>query len=106
MREGQHLCRDVELTKSGGIEDHIHVVSGVSPDVSIDSMINKVKKESAKAVRRKYPGRRGFKWQIGYACFSINPFDMENLINYVKNQKEHHRNSTHIGSREPHLFSS
>ena len=30
-------------------------------------------------------------WQVGYGAFTYNVRDKQMIINYVKNQKEHHK---------------
>ena len=35
-----------------------------------------------------------FYWQDGYGAFSVNPSDVEIVINYIANQKEHHSKKT------------
>jgi hypothetical protein len=35
-----------------------------------------------------------FKWQIGYSGFTLAPFDLTAVKNYVANQKEHHDQNT------------
>lgn len=31
-----------------------------------------------------------FYWQNGYGAFSVNPAEVDVVINYIKNQKAHH----------------
>ena len=31
-----------------------------------------------------------FYWQDGYGAFSVNPAEIEKVINYIANQKQHH----------------
>ncbi len=33
----------------------------------------------------------GFYWQDGYAVFSVNPSEVEYVVDYIANQAEHHR---------------
>ena len=32
-----------------------------------------------------------FYWQNGYGSFSVNPREVDKVVDYIKNQKEHHR---------------
>lgn len=32
-----------------------------------------------------------FYWQDGYGAFSVNPSEVDLVINYIANQKEHHK---------------
>ena len=86
----QFSLNDGTAITIGGIEDHVHILGGIRPEVSVDSLIKSVKKDSAKAVRKRFVHRRKFKWQVGYTCFTTNPFDMGELIAYIENQREHH----------------
>jgi hypothetical protein len=31
-----------------------------------------------------------FYWQAGYGAFSVKPKDVDRLIQYIRNQREHH----------------
>ena len=35
-----------------------------------------------------------FAWQAGYAAFSVSESVAEKTLNYIKNQKEHHKRVT------------
>jgi hypothetical protein len=37
---------------------------------------------------------RQFYWQHGYGIFSVNPTEIEAVVNYINNQREHHRSKT------------
>jgi len=37
---------------------------------------------------------RKFYWQDGYGIFSINPSEIEIVVEYIKKQEEHHRKRT------------
>jgi len=37
---------------------------------------------------------KNFYWQNGYGAFSVNPAGIDTVINYITNQKEHHRKKT------------
>ena len=32
-----------------------------------------------------------FYWQSGYGAFSVNPTEVETVISYIEDQKEHHK---------------
>ncbi len=34
---------------------------------------------------------KSFYWQDGYGAFSVNPAEVDVVINYIANQKEHHK---------------
>jgi len=48
-----------------------------------------VKTGSCAAVREKF-GTDAFRWQRGYAAFTVAPHDMRDVLDYVANQKARH----------------
>lgn len=79
------------IIQLGGVEDHMHAVCGLQPTVAPSDFVDRIKSESAGAVRRCFKDRKSFKWQVGYGCFSLNAHDFDRVVSYVANQKEHHR---------------
>ncbi len=75
----------------GGVEDHIHIITHVHPTVAVAYLIKDVKLASSDYIKAKniFPGFNG--WQDGYGAFTYAISAKDNLIEYVKNQKEHHR---------------
>jgi len=37
---------------------------------------------------------RGFEWQDGYGAFTVSTSQVSEVIDYIKNQREHHRKKT------------
>jgi hypothetical protein len=37
-----------------------------------------------------------FRWQEGYGAFSYSRSQISNVVNYIENQEEHHRNKTFL----------
>lgn len=37
---------------------------------------------------------KNFYWQDGYGAFSVNPAEIDVVIHYIENQKEHHSTKT------------
>ena len=40
------------------------------------------------------PKYSSFYWQDGYGIFSVNPSEIQIVINYIKNQANHHNKKT------------
>ena len=53
-------------------------------------LVEEVKSHSSKWVKTKGEAYRNFYWQNGYGAFSVNPAEVDVVINYIANQKEHH----------------
>ncbi len=49
-----------------------------------------IKRTSTKWIREKGDKYQTFSWQGGYGAFSVAYSQLETLIRYIDNQKEHH----------------
>ena len=72
----------------GGTENHVHLLLGVPPTITIAEAVQKLKANSSR-----WMGEHGidFPWQEGYGAFSVSPSLLEIVQQYIRNQKEHHR---------------
>ncbi len=75
----------------GGYTDHIHILCMLSKKIALMKLIEEIKSHSSKWIKTKGSGYENFYWQDGYGAFSVNPFDVDRVINYIGTQKEHHR---------------
>jgi putative transposase len=76
----------------GGVEDHVHMIAGFDPAKSISSIVGKLKQSSTVWIRERHQPR--FRWQRGFAAFSVSPQRLAAGIRYVERQEEHHRKRT------------
>jgi len=79
------------LYRIGGISDHIHIVTHLHPLISLASVVKDIKLASAAYIKNNnlFPSFAG--WQDGYGAFTYAFNDKDKLIEYVKNQEEHHK---------------
>ena len=85
----------------GGMEEHIHLVVSIPPVLSIADFVKQIKGSSAHYLNSAFvTDSDKFGWQEGYGVFSLGGKQLEQAVNYVKNQKEHHRQGTAIASLE------
>ena len=75
----------------GGIEDHVHLVLGIPPKLSVSRAVQLLKGGSSIWIHKTFPNLARFEWQDGYGAFSISKLQLPEVIEYVKNQREHHR---------------
>lgn len=54
-------------------------------------LLEEVKKRSSKWVKTKGAKYASFYWQDGYGIFSVNPYEVDKVIDYVNNQEERHK---------------
>ena len=53
--------------------------------------MEEIKKQSSKWIKTKEDKYASFYWQDGYGIFSVNPTEIETVVKYILNQKEHHK---------------
>lgn len=80
--------------KIGGYTDHVHVLCMLSTKIALMKLLEQIKSHSSKWMKTKSEDLIGFYWQDGYGAFSVNPTDVDRVIAYITNQKEHHKKIT------------
>jgi len=75
----------------GGMEDHMHLLLSLPPTMAIAKAMQLIKGGSSKWTHENFPERRLFAWQEKYGAFSVRVSQLETTIQYIKDQKEHHR---------------
>jgi len=78
------------------MEDHIHILTHVHPTLAVSSLIKDIKLSSNKFIKAEkiFPEFGG--WQDGYGGFTESIKAKDRLINYIKNQEEHHKKVSYI----------
>lgn len=74
-----------------GVSDHVHMPVRLPADVSLAECLRLVKANSSKWVHEKWPERRDFAWQIGYAAFTVSLSQRDRVYQYIRDQEAHHR---------------
>ena len=74
-----------------GVEDHLHIATHIHPTVALSPLIKDIKLASISFVKENNLFRNFAGWQDGYAAFTISYRDKDMLINYIKDQEEHHK---------------
>jgi len=89
-------CRDLgaEVVHVGGVADHVHIVTMLPRTVSQAQVVEQIKKASSKWIKALDARYHGFFWQRGYGAFSVSPSQLDNVLQYIEEQQEHHRTRT------------
>ncbi len=74
-----------------GMPDHLHIVIGMRPTQSLSDLMQDIKGSSSKWINDNRLVAGKFQWQESYSAFSYGKSQLPILIEYVKNQKEHHK---------------
>ncbi len=78
----------------GGYTDHIHILCMLSKKLALMKLLEEIKSNSSKWIKTKDNVYSNFYWQDGYGAFSVNPAEVDKVVAYIANQKEHHRKKT------------
>jgi REP element-mobilizing transposase RayT len=80
----------------GGVEDHIHLVASVPPKIALSDFIGQLKGNSSHFVNHELSLPYQFGWQRGYGIVSFGGKQLDIVVKYVKNQRQHHLEGTVI----------
>jgi REP element-mobilizing transposase RayT len=79
------------LYRINGVEDHIHILTDLHPTVALADLIKTIKVASNQWMKE-HGGFPDFdSWAEGYAALTYAYRDKDMIINYIKKQKEHHK---------------
>lgn len=86
--------KEQKMIAIGGMPDHIHLLIGIKPSCCLSDLVREIKKSSNEFVNEKRYSKFKFQWQEGYGAFSYSHSSLDDVIAYVRNQKEHHKKKT------------
>jgi putative transposase len=75
----------------GGIDDHVHILSGIPPRIAVSDMLRALKSSSSKWINDNRHCSGGFHWQRGFAAFTVSRSNMPDVAAYIARQEERHR---------------
>jgi REP element-mobilizing transposase RayT len=79
-----------------GVPDHVHILIGMRPTQSLSELMQAIKGGSSIWINQKGLVKGRFSWQEGYGAFSYSKSHVDSIINYIRNQKDHHQRKTFI----------
>ncbi|WP_291103163.1 MULTISPECIES: IS200/IS605 family transposase [unclassified Flavobacterium] len=86
--------REQKLLAIFAMPDHVHILVGMKPNISISDLVRDIKAGSSKFINDSKWINGKFNWQEGYGAFSYSKSNMDNVIKYILNQEEHHKKET------------
>lgn len=78
----------------GGIDNHAHALIMAKPLHSPSQIAQWLKGESSKWIHDTFSELKEFAWQDGFGVFSVSKSNVEDVVDYIKNQREHHKNKS------------
>ena len=82
---------DQKLIRINGMPDHCHLLVRLRPSMAPSRFIQTVKANSSAWINKNGYFKHKFSWQVGGGFFSVSERNVDQLIYYIENQKEHHR---------------
>ncbi len=73
-----------------GPGDHVHALFTLGKNVAISDVVEDLKRNSSKWIKRMGPDYQGFYWQRGYGVFSVSFSNLGGAKKYIQNQEKHH----------------
>jgi len=74
-----------------GIHNHIHFFIGIKPTCCLSDLVREIKKSSNAFINEKKFTPFKFQWQEGFWAFSYSHSQLTDVIQYIANQKVHHK---------------
>ncbi|MGE4290038.1 MAG: IS200/IS605 family transposase [Salinivirgaceae bacterium] len=79
------------LYQINGTADHLHIATHIHPTLSLASLVKDLKVATSVWIKSDNIFPYFNSWQEGYGGFTYSYKEKQVLINYIKNQKEHHK---------------
>jgi REP element-mobilizing transposase RayT len=86
--------KNSHLYQINGTENHLHIITDLHPSIALSDFMRELKVSTSMWMKDKslFPKFEG--WSDGYGSFTCSYMDLGNLIDYLKNQQEHHKKKT------------
>ena len=82
------------VIRINSMPDHIHILVGMTPDITVSDLVRDIKANSSKFINRNHWVVGKFEWQTGFAAFSYSHSQLDDVVAYIKNQETHHKRLT------------
>ena len=86
--------KEQKMLAINGMPNHIHFLIGMKPSCCLSDLVREIKKSSNSFINENKLSKFRFSWQEGFGAFSYSHSQLDNVIGYIMNQKEHHRKRT------------
>lgn len=89
----KHKCK---LYRINSMPDHIHIFSDLHPTVALSDYVKDIKVASSLWMKQSGNFPLFDSWQDGYGAFTYSQKEKDRVIDYIKNQKEHHKKENYF----------
>lgn len=86
--------RSQKLLAIFAMPDHVHILVGIKPNISISDLVRDIKAGSSNFINENNWVKGKFNWQEGFGAFSYSRSNLDHVVKYILNQEEHHKKRT------------
>jgi putative transposase len=86
--------KNSHLYRINGVENHLHILTDLHPSIAPADFMREVKASSSLWMKNSNLFPQFIGWEEGYGSFTCSYRDVNRLIEYIKNQQEHHKKET------------
>lgn len=86
--------KDIFLQAINGYTEHLHCLISLGKEQSIATVTKLIKGESSFWINKHNLTTQKFAWQDDYFAVSVSESQVEKVVNYIKNQEQHHAKKT------------
>jgi REP element-mobilizing transposase RayT len=70
--------------------DHTHILIGLKPSMALSDLVREIKTGSTNFINENRWVTGRFAWQEGFGAFSYSHSQLTDVIQYIRNQEQHH----------------
>jgi putative transposase len=74
--------------------DHVHILIGYQPHQSLPDLLRDIKANTSRFINENRWISGKFQWQEGYGAFSYSHSQVNDVIQYINTQEEHHNKAS------------
>ncbi|CAG1007292.1 hypothetical protein PHYC_03412 [Phycisphaerales bacterium] len=87
------ILKDLECTPIAinGLSDHLHFLARYPSTLAHADMLRHVKKRSSEWIHATFKDMQAFAWQEGYGGFTVSKSALDDVAQYIRDQKLRHQ---------------
>ncbi|MEI6089997.1 MAG: IS200/IS605 family transposase [bacterium] len=79
------------LYRINGTENHLHLLCDLHPSIALADFMRDIKTSTSIWLKKSDKFHKFEGWAEGYAALTYSWKDKDMIVNYIKNQQEHHK---------------
>jgi len=83
-----------KMLQINGVADHVHLLIGMKPNIALSDLVREIKSGSSKFINEKRWIKGKFHWQEGFGAFSYGHSQLDQVIQYIRDQEKHHQKNS------------